>query len=76
MHIDCIHAGMELLPAADEEQFDFIKKIIDDCDYYVLIISGRYGSTASDGMSYTEKGYNYAVEKKLARNCAAARKYQ
>jgi hypothetical protein len=63
MQMDCIPAGMELFPAADEEQFEFIKRIIDDCDYYILIIAGRYGSTAPDGVSYTEKEYDYAREK-------------
>ena len=36
MEIDCIPAGMELFPAADEEQFKFIKSVIDDCDYYIF----------------------------------------
>jgi len=63
MQMDCIPAGMELFPAADEEQFEFIKKIIDDCDYYILIVAGRYGSTAPDGISYTEKEYDYARDK-------------
>jgi Domain of unknown function (DUF4062) len=58
--MDCIPAGMELFPAADEEQLDFIKSVIDDCDYYILIIGGRYGSTTPDGVSYTEKEYDYA----------------
>jgi hypothetical protein len=61
MEMDCIPAGMELFPAADEEQWLFIKKIIDDCDYYLLVIGGRYGSTTSDGISYTEKEFDYAV---------------
>jgi hypothetical protein len=30
MKMDCIPAGMELFPATDEEQFEFIKRIIDD----------------------------------------------
>lgn len=54
--------GMEAFPAADEEQFEFIKTIIAQCDYYVLIIAGRYGSLAPDGKSYTHKEYEYAVE--------------
>lgn len=62
MEMDCIPAGMELFPAADEEQWAFIKRIIDDCDYYILIIGGRYGSTTPEGMSYTEKEYDYAIE--------------
>jgi len=65
MEMDCIPAGMELFPAADEEQWEFIKKVIDDCDYYLLIIGGRYGSTTADGISYTEKEFDYAVEKGL-----------
>ena len=62
MEMDCIPAGMELFPATDEEQWEFIKRVIDDCDYYLLIIGGRYGSTTEEGISYTEKEYDYAVE--------------
>lgn len=65
MEMDCIPAGMELFPATDEEQWEFIKKIIDDCDYYLLIIGGRYGSTTTDGISYTEKEFDYAVDNGL-----------
>ena len=65
MEMDCIPAGMELFPAADEEQWEFIKTIIDDCDYYLLIIGGRYGSVTDDGISYTEKEFDYAVENGL-----------
>ncbi|MBA8821849.1 hypothetical protein BRY73_20695 [Ochrobactrum sp. P6BS-III] len=54
---------MESFPAADEDQFEFIKSLIDKCDYYVLIIAGRYGSPAEDGISYTHKEFRYAVEK-------------
>ena len=61
MEMDCIPAGMELFPAADEEQWEFIKRVIDDCDYYVLIIGGRYGSLTPKGISYTEKEYDYAM---------------
>jgi hypothetical protein len=61
MEMDCIPAGMELFPAADEDQFQFIKRVIDDCDYYLLIIGGRYGSMTAEGISYTEKEYDYAV---------------
>ncbi|MEP5727919.1 MAG: DUF4062 domain-containing protein [Sulfitobacter sp.] len=54
---------MESFPAADEGQLEFIKSLIDQCDYYILIIGGRYGSIGPDGMSYTHKEYRYAVEK-------------
>src|SRR5438552_2365098 len=62
--MDCLPAGMELFGAVDEEQFEFIKRVIDESDYYVLIVGGRYGAVASDGKSYTEKEYDYAVSKK------------
>ncbi|QJR03491.1 DUF4062 domain-containing protein [Sphingobium yanoikuyae] len=56
---------MESFPAADEDQFEFIKSLIDKCDYYVLIIAGRYGSVADDGLSYTHKEFLYAVERNV-----------
>ena len=65
MRMDCIPAGMELFPAIDTEQFEYIKRIIDKSDYYILIIGGRYGSLGEDGISYTEKEYDYAVSKKI-----------
>lgn len=65
MELDCFPAGMELFPAIDAEQLEFIKRVIDDCDYYVLIIGGRYGSISEEGISYTEQEYDYAVSKGL-----------
>lgn len=65
MKMGCIPAGMELFPASDEDQFAFIKRVIDDCDYYLVIIGGRYGSVTTEGISYTEKEYDYAVKKGL-----------
>lgn len=62
MEMDCIPAGMELFPAVDEEQWEFIKRIIDDCDYYLLIIGGKYGTISTEGISYTEMEYDYAVD--------------
>lgn len=61
---DCIPAGMESFVAADQSQFEVIKKVIDLCDYYILIIGGRYGSINEDTkISYTEMEYDYAVSK-------------
>ena len=57
----CIPAGMELFPASSDSQSTVIKKVIDDCDYYLLIIAGRYGSLDKDGIGYTEKKFDYAV---------------
>jgi len=64
LEIDNMPAGMELFPAADSDAWELIKDVIDASDYYVLVIGGRYGSLNSEGISYTEKEYDYAVEKK------------
>jgi nucleoside 2-deoxyribosyltransferase len=64
LQIDCWPVGMELFPAADEETWDFIKSQIDDSDYYVVVIAGRYGSQRPDGISFTEMEYNYAIAQK------------
>lgn len=63
LELDCIPAGMELFPAADDDQWSLIKQVIDDCDYYLAILGGRYGSTGKDGKSYTQMEYEYAVSK-------------
>ena len=60
----CFPTGMESFVATDDEQFSVIKKVIDLCDYYVLIIGGRYGSiNDKTGLSYTEMEYDYAISK-------------
>jgi Domain of unknown function (DUF4062) len=61
LELDCMPSGMELFPAANESQWNLIKKVIDDCDYYVLIVGGRYGSVGPEGLSYTEMEYRYAL---------------
>lgn len=62
LELDCIPAGMELFPASNEDQWSLIKGVIDDCDYYVVVIGGRYGSVGEEGLSYTEMEYRYAIE--------------
>ena len=60
---DCIVAGMEFFPSTGEDQFEYIKEIIDSSDYYLLILGGRYGTIAGDGIGYIEKEYDYALSK-------------
>ncbi|SDL77359.1 DUF4062 domain-containing protein [Arthrobacter sp. ok362] len=61
LELDCLPAGMEMFPAADEDQWTLIKKVIDQSDFYVVVVGGRYGSMSELGMSYTEMEYDYAV---------------
>lgn len=63
LELNHVPAGMELFPAFDQSQLEFIKRVIDDCDYYVIILGGRYGSITSEGISFTESEYDYAIEK-------------
>ncbi|MFH0287324.1 DUF4062 domain-containing protein [Vibrio owensii] len=57
--------GMEMFSAEDEEQWEIIRRTIDVSDYYILILGLRYGSKTSDGISFTQKEYEYALEKKI-----------
>lgn len=64
LQMNCFPVGMEYFNAADDSQWDVITSLIDECDYYVLIVAGRYGSVEeSTGKSYTQKEYEYAVKK-------------
>lgn len=56
-----IPVGMEMFSAGDEQQWEIIRRTIDDSDYYVVIVGHRYGS-AIDHQSYTEREYDYALE--------------
>lgn len=58
-----IPVGMEMFSAADEEQWKLIARQIEETDYYVLIVGHRYGSETTEGISYTEKEYDFAISK-------------
>ncbi|WP_438491678.1 DUF4062 domain-containing protein [Paenibacillus sp. IHBB 3054] len=62
LELDCIPSGMELFPATNDDQWTLIKSVIDDSDYYMVVIGGRYGSIGPSGFSYTEMEYRYALE--------------
>ncbi|CAL4859987.1 DUF4062 domain-containing protein [Microbacterium sp. MM2322] len=57
----CIPAGMELFPAGNDEKWRLIQRVINECDYYVLVIGGKYGSLdPTTELSYTEMEFDYA----------------
>lgn len=60
-----IPAGMEDFTACGEDLETYIKHVIDDSDYYVLIIGQRFGSSipANENISYTMMEYEYAKTK-------------
>ncbi|WP_337917324.1 DUF4062 domain-containing protein [Vibrio cholerae] len=60
-----IPIGMEMFSAEDEDQWEIIRRTIEVSDYYILILGLRYGSKTSGGISFTQKEYEYALEKKI-----------
>jgi hypothetical protein len=57
-------AGMEDFTASPIDIWDFITELIDDSDYYLLVIAGKYGTLFPNSkMSFTEKEYRYALER-------------
>ena len=56
-----IIGGMELFTGDNIEKFEVIKRDIQDCDIFVLILGGRYGTICNEtGKSFIEMEYDYA----------------
>lgn len=59
-----IPVGMEQFGAAPIDSWELIKKFIDQCDYYVVLVGGKYGSIHPEKkLSFTECEFDYAVER-------------
>lgn len=64
LELDCIPCGMEAFPAADDTQWRWIQRMIDGCDYYIVIVAGKAGTINPDtDISYTRMEYEYAIKK-------------
>ena len=60
---NCFPVGMEHFPSSNLRSLDLIKYYIDQCDYFVLVSAGIYGSIVPDQpgkISYVEWEYEYA----------------
>lgn len=62
LNLSHIPIGMEAFQASNETQWNYIKKRILGCDYYLVIIAERYGSIGVNGLSFTEMEYDFAIE--------------
>src|SRR5438105_10888720 len=62
LDLNCMPCSMEFFPADSSEVWEAVQRLVRECDYYFVVVGGKYGSEASDGLSYTEKEYRYAVE--------------
>lgn len=60
LEMNHIPAGMEIFPAVNATPWELIQRIIRESDYYILIVGGKYGSADENGISYTEREYDYA----------------
>lgn len=60
--LGCIPCGLDLQPVGTAA-WAALKKLIDDSDYYVVMLGSRYGSLSPSGISYTHMEYVYASTK-------------
>lgn len=59
-----IVSGMENFPSTSDDPFEYIKPLIDESDYFLLIVGDRYGSDFQNtGQSYTETEFEYALNR-------------
>lgn len=57
-----IPVGMEVFPSAEDSPWEIVKRTISQSDYYVVLSAGRYGSCDVDGVSFTEREFDFATE--------------
>lgn len=61
-----IPSGMEFFNATRDNTFDYIKEVMNNADYYILILGERYGTPCANAeLSYTEMEYNYAISQNI-----------
>ncbi len=58
--------GMEHFTVSTNGEFSDIEELIDDSDFFIMLMGERYGSCDSDGISWTEREYRYALNKDKA----------
>lgn len=56
--------GMEHFTVSSSGEFSDIQELIDDSDFFILLLGREYGSCDEEGVSWTEREYEYAVLKK------------
>jgi len=58
-----IPVGTELFPSSGQSHWEYIRRTIDECDYYIVIVGALYGSVdPNSGKSFTELEYEYALK--------------
>lgn len=66
LSINCMPIAMEFFPGSELEPVEVIRQKMDECDYFLLVVKGKYGSIHPEtGISFTEMEYDYAIEHKI-----------
>jgi hypothetical protein len=61
LELDHIPSGMELFSAGDDEDWSVIRRAIDQCDIYVVVVGALFGSVIqTEGVSFTQREFRYA----------------
>ena len=55
--------GMEHFTVSTNGEFSDIEELIDDSDFFIMLMGESYGSCDKDGISWTEREYLYATKK-------------
>ena len=59
--LGCIPTGLNGLQDRDDKTWPIIKQLINDSDFFVSIVAGRYGATSPSGVSYPHREYVHAL---------------
>lgn len=55
--------GMEHFTVSTNGEFSDIEELIDESDFFIMLMGKFYGSCDRNGISWTEREYEYAMEK-------------
>lgn len=55
--------SMEHFTVSTSGEFSDIEELIDDSDFFIMLMGKRYGSCDENGVSWTEREFNYAMLK-------------
>lgn len=56
--------GMEHFTVSTNGEFSDIQELIDESDFFIMLMGKNYGSCDDNGVSWTEREYEYALLKK------------
>jgi len=59
-----IPTGLELHPGEGNKRWTVIQDVIRECDYYLILLGGRYGTLSPIGLSHVHREFVYATTKK------------